>query len=156
MFSAHDEGVATLIPARRDLVFAALDGAVLVHMVRGECLAAAKISDRMLTVAGQSGSDVQQMNARGWAMIATHHLGELAARLTTLFDPVVATLVESSRQGARTFELRAATALGRLWADRNEKGRAHARLLPVLETLRDAEETVDVRRARACMTEWEA
>jgi hypothetical protein len=97
-------------------LFAALDGAVLVHMVRGECLAAARISDRMLTVAGQSGSDVQQMNARMWAMIATHHLGDLliaqghadaciqmgtpsnqAARLTTIFDPVVATLVESSR-----------------------------------------------------------
>jgi hypothetical protein len=69
----------------------------------------------MLTVAGQSGN-VQQMNARMWAMIATHHLGDLliaqwhagaciqlgtpsnqAARLTTIFDPVVPTLVESSR-----------------------------------------------------------
>ncbi len=97
-------------------LFAALDGAVLVHMSRGECLAAARVSDRMLMVAGQSGSDVQEMNARMWAMIATHHLGDLliaqqhadaciqmgtpsnqAARLTTLFDPVVATLVESSR-----------------------------------------------------------
>ena len=38
---------------------------------------AARISDRMLTVAGHSGSDVQQMNARMWAMIARHHLGDL-------------------------------------------------------------------------------
>ena len=85
-------------------------------MVRGECLEAAKISERMLTVAGQSGSDVQQMNAHMWAMIARHHLGDLliaqehadacismgtpsnqAARLITIFDPVVATLAESSR-----------------------------------------------------------
>ena len=338
-------------------LFAALDGAVIVHMVRGECLEAARISDRMLTVADQSGSDVQQMNARMWAMIATHHLGDLliaqrhadaciqmgtpsnqAARLITLFDPVVATLAESSRnlwmmgdtrgcrdrtrraielareirhpdslsfallfhgwmhgyredwetclrstaeaiafgsehglvqtvawnhcvhgwalahtgktadglvelqsaiedsvrimgqvamphflamlaevlilrgdharaldeiqriltvnetsrdryfnaelhrlaaechlalgepeaaeaalqqaietaraQGAKTFELRATTALGRLWADRNEKGRAHALLQSVCEVLRDAEETIDVRRARACLREW--
>ena len=338
-------------------LFAALDAAVIPHMVRGECLAAATISDRMLAVADQSGSDVQQMNARMWAMIARHHMGELltaqrhaeacipmgtpanqAARLITIFDPVVATLAESSRnlwmmgdtracldhtrraielareirhpdslsfalcfhgwmhgyredwetclrsteeaialgpehglvqtmawnhcvhgwatahtgktadglaelqsaiedsvrimgqiamphffamlaevlilrgdharaldeieriltvnktsgdryfnaelhrlaatchlalgepqaaeaalqqaietaraQAAKTFELRATTALGRLWADRNEKGRAHALLQSVCETLRDAEETVDVRRARACLMEW--
>jgi hypothetical protein len=95
---------------------AALNGAFSVHMVRGECPAAARISDRLLTVADQSGSDVQQMNARMWAMIATHHLGDLliaqrhadaciqmgtpsnqAARLVTIYDPVVATLAESSR-----------------------------------------------------------
>ena len=63
--------------------------------------------------------------------------------------------IETARaQGAKTFELRATTAVGRLWADRNEKGKAHALLQSVCETLRDAEETVDVRRARACLTEW--
>ena len=97
-------------------LFAALAGAYMVHIIRDECPAAARISDRMLAIAEQSGSDVQQMNARMWAMIATHHLGELAAsqrhadvcialgtpanqatRLTSMFDPVVATLAESSR-----------------------------------------------------------
>jgi predicted ATPase len=338
-------------------LFAALDGAFVVHLIRGECQAAARIGERMLAVAGQSGSVVQEMNARMWAMIVAHHRGELldaqrhadaciqlgtpsnqAARLTTLFDPVVATLVESSRnlwmmgdtrgcrdrtsraielareirhpdsfsfallfhgwmhgyredwetclrssaeaiafgsehglvqtmawnhcvhgwalaqtgktadglvelqsaiedsvrimgqiampqffamlaevlmlrgdharaldeiqriltanetrsdryfnaelhrlagachlalgepqaaeaalqqaietaraQGAKTFELRATTALGRLWADRNEKDRALALLQSVCEVLNDAEETVDVRRARACLMEW--
>jgi predicted ATPase len=63
--------------------------------------------------------------------------------------------IETARgQAAKTFELRATTALGRLWADRNEKGRAYALLQSVCEALRDAEETVDVRRARACLTEW--
>jgi serine/threonine protein kinase/predicted ATPase len=97
-------------------LFAALDGACFVHMVRGECDAAARIADRMLAIADQSGNDVSQMNARMWAMIARHHLGDLfaaqrhadacialgtpsnqAARLTSIFDPVVATLVESAR-----------------------------------------------------------
>jgi predicted ATPase len=63
--------------------------------------------------------------------------------------------IETARaQGARTFELRATTALGRLWADRGEKGSAHALLQSVCEILHDAEETVDVRRARACLMEW--
>jgi tetratricopeptide (TPR) repeat protein len=97
-------------------LFAALDGAAFVHMVRGECVEAARLADRMLTVATHSGDEVQEMNARMWAMIARHHLGELRvaqehadtcirmgtpsnqrARLTTIFDPVVATLAESSR-----------------------------------------------------------
>jgi hypothetical protein len=97
-------------------LFAALDGAFLVHMVRGECVAAAEISDRMLDVARQSGSEVQHMLARTWAMIARHHLGDLAAsqrhadiciqmgtpanqgaRLISILDPVVASLAESSR-----------------------------------------------------------
>jgi adenylate cyclase len=57
-------------------------------------------------------------------------------------------------QGARTFELRAATALGRLWFDRGEKQKAGALVQRVLDVLGDAEETVDVQRARACLIEW--
>jgi hypothetical protein len=77
---------------------------------------AAVLADRMLTGATQSGDEGQEMNAQMWAMIATHHLGELRvaqehadacipkgtpfnqrARLMTIFDPIVATLAESSR-----------------------------------------------------------
>jgi len=58
-------------------------------------------------------------------------------------------------QGAKTFELRAATALGRLWANRHEKTKAHALLQASLEALgADAEETLDIRCARVCLTEW--
>jgi predicted ATPase len=99
-----------------DSLFAALDGALLVNLIRGKCDVAADISDRMIGTADQSGSDVQQMNARMWAMVTRHHMGEFqeaqrhaqicvslgapsnqAVRLTTIFDPVVATLSESSR-----------------------------------------------------------
>jgi predicted ATPase len=338
-------------------LYAALDGAVIVHMVRGECLEAAAIADRMIAAAGHSGNEVQQLNALMWAVIGRHHLGELAVaekhavacirmatpatqavRLITIFDPVVAVLVESGRnlwilgdtrgalertnrglalarqighpdslsfalvfhawmhgyredwetcltssaeglafsaehglaqtrawnqcvhgwalahtgraadglvevqtgieesmrimgqiamsqfhamlaevliirgeparaldevqrmlmvtenshdryvnaelhrlaavchlalgeadaaeaalhqatevaraQGALTFELRAATALGRLWFDRGENGRARALVQGILDTLGDVEEAVDVRRARACLIEW--
>jgi len=99
-----------------DSLFAALDGAIVVNLIRGECVVAAEISERMIATAHRSGSDVQQMNARWWAMVTRHHMGEFgearrhaevcvslgtpanqAARLTTIFDPVVGTLSEWSR-----------------------------------------------------------
>ena len=99
-----------------DSLYVALDGAVFVNVCRGKCDVAAEIAERMITMAEQSGSDVQQMNARWWAMVARHHMGELAdaqrhahmcislgtplnqaTRRMTLFDPVVASLSESSR-----------------------------------------------------------
>jgi len=340
-------------------LFATLDASIFVQVVRGDCVDAARIADRMLSVARQSGSDIQGMNAHMWATIARHHLGQQliarahadacigmgsssnqGQRLTTIFDPVVAALAESSRivwmlgdtreslsraaravalareirhpdslsfallfhgwmqgyrenwdaclestaegiafctehglaqtmawhrcvhgwalahagkeadgtaelqsgiedstrimgqvamtnivamfaevliirgeharaldeigrilvvneahrddyfnaelhrleaacllsldepeaaeaaleraiaiareQGALTFELRAATALGRLWAGRNEQARAYERLQRVIEVLGDPEDVADVRRARACLMEWSA
>jgi tetratricopeptide (TPR) repeat protein/predicted Ser/Thr protein kinase len=99
-----------------DSLFAALTGAVLVHVGRAECPAAAQTAERMLAVAEQSSSEVQQVNARLWMAIIKHHMGELAAaqhhadicialgvrqnqsaRLTGIFDPVVGALAESSR-----------------------------------------------------------
>jgi predicted ATPase len=63
--------------------------------------------------------------------------------------------IETARaQGAKTFELRATTALGRLCAGRNQKDRALALVQSVCDRLYEAEETVDVRRARACLMEW--
>ena len=56
-------------------------------------------------------------------------------------------------QEAKTFELRAATALSRLWAARNQRDRARTLLQTVCESLGHAEDTVDVRRARACLSE---
>jgi predicted ATPase len=64
--------------------------------------------------------------------------------------------LETARaQGAKTFDLRAATTLGRLWASHHEKARAHTLLQSALDALGDAEDTVDVRRARACLAEWQ-
>ena len=58
-------------------------------------------------------------------------------------------------QRALTIELRAATALGRIWFDRGEQNGARALLQRALDALGgDAEQTVDVRRARACLSEW--
>jgi predicted ATPase len=56
-------------------------------------------------------------------------------------------------QEGKTFELRATTALARLWSARGEKDRARALLQPVCDAFRDAEETPDLRRARTCLVE---
>jgi serine/threonine protein kinase/predicted ATPase len=97
-------------------LFTAIDAVLFVHMVRGECVEAARIADRQLSVGRQSGSDDQQMNAHMWAAIARHHLGEQliarehadacirmgnafnqGRRLISIFDSVVGALAESSR-----------------------------------------------------------
>jgi predicted ATPase len=58
-------------------------------------------------------------------------------------------------QEAKTFELRAATALGRVWVNgRGEKAKAQALVRSTLEGLTDPEETVDVQRARSCLSDW--
>ena len=63
--------------------------------------------------------------------------------------------IETARsQRALTFELRATTALARLWAERNESGWARQRLQEILDGLEDAEETPDVRCARAYLKQW--
>ena len=57
--------------------------------------------------------------------------------------------IETARaQGALTFELRAATALGRLWAGRGDKDRARTLVKGTLDAMSDAEDTVDLPGAR--------
>jgi predicted ATPase len=121
-----------------------------VLILRGDHARALDEIQRILTV-NETSRD-RYFNAELHRLAAECHLalGEPEAAEAALQQAI-----ETARaQGAKTFELRATTALGRLWADRNEKGRAHALLKSVCDTLGDAEETVDVRRARACLTEW--
>jgi predicted ATPase len=121
-----------------------------VLILRGDHARALDEIQRILTV-NETSRD-RYFNAELHRLAAACHLagGELEAAEAALQQAI-----ETARaQGARTFELRATTALGRLWADRNEKGRARALLQSVCEALRDAEETVDVRRARACLMDW--
>jgi predicted ATPase len=119
-------------------------------MLRGDHARALDEIQRILTV-NETSRD-RYFNAELHRLAAACHLalGEPEAAEAALQQAI-----ETARaQAAKTFELRATTALGRLWADRNEKDRAHALLQSVCEVFPDAEETVDVRRARACLTEW--
>ena len=50
-------------------------------------------------------------------------------------------------QGARSWQLRAAISLGRLWRDRRQREQARALLGPILDTYEEGKDTADVRDA---------
>src|SRR5262249_41990321 len=56
-------------------------------------------------------------------------------------------------QGAKSFELRAATNLGRLWASQGKDTEAHALLSDVYAWFTEGLETPDLREARALLEE---
>jgi predicted ATPase len=118
-------------------------------IVRGEHARALDEIQRMLTITDTTRD--RYVNAELHRLAAACHL--------TLGEPEAAGValnqaIETARtQGALTFRLRAATALGRLWFDRGENEKASALLQGALEALGDAEETIDVRRARALLVE---
>jgi hypothetical protein len=95
---------------------AALSARWAVHMARGECAAAKAIGQRFEAVARSSDNAVLLIDAQMQSQIACHHLGELdeadrymtaivaaapnvpvADRLISIYDPVVGSLGESSR-----------------------------------------------------------
>jgi hypothetical protein len=112
----------------RTAAAAAFGATWIVCMVRGECLAAKEAGTRLASIARATNNDVLLVNANMHAQIACHHLGEFQEaqeyaaevralaprachpeRCISIFDPIVASLAESSRkQGATMFELRAA------------------------------------------------
>ena len=57
------------------------------------------------------------------------------------------------RQSAKSFELRAATSLARLWADRGQRQRARDLLAPVHAWFTEGFGTPDLRDAEALLAE---
>ena len=91
-----------------------------------------------------------------WYEPELHRLrGELALRQGHDASPAEpafrAALGLARRQGARTWELRAAMSVGRLWADRGERRRAHDLLAPAYGWFTEGFDTADLREARALL-----
>jgi DNA-binding winged helix-turn-helix (wHTH) protein len=107
-----------------------LGGRVFVRLVRAECAAARDAARELAEIAQRTHDDVLLSTAHMQAQIACHHLGEFAAadvhaaeverlarhlppegRFINVFDPVVASLSESSRNAWITGRLARAEAL---------------------------------------------
>lgn len=95
---------------------AALSATWMIRIVRGDCAAAKDAGTRLVELARASKNDVLLMNAHMHAQIACHHLGEFgearehcaaavslvprtssSSRRIMMFDPLAASLAESSR-----------------------------------------------------------
>ena len=92
-----------------------------------------------------------------WYEPELHRLrGELALRQGHDASPAEpafrAALGLARRQGARTWELRAAMSVGRLWADRGERRRAHDLLAPAYGWFTEGRGTPTQPRPRRCST----
>jgi predicted ATPase len=59
----------------------------------------------------------------------------------------------ASKQGAKTWELRAATSLSRLWRDQDGRAEAHALLSPIYGWFAEGFNTADLQDARALLNE---
>jgi predicted ATPase len=75
-------------------------------------------------------------------------LGESAKQAETCF---IGALGVAGKQQARSFELRAATSLARLWRDQGERQRAHDLLAPVYGWFTEGFDTRDLKEAKALL-----
>jgi predicted ATPase len=75
---------------------------------------------------------------------------ERAAEVEPRYHQALAVACE---QGARLWELRAATSLARLWADQDKRCEAHDLLVPIYGCFTEGFETADLKDAKALLDE---
>jgi predicted ATPase len=63
-------------------------------------------------------------------------------------------LTVARTQKARSYELRAATSLARLWRDQGKRAEAHSLLAPVYGWFTEGFDTPDLKEAKALLEEW--
>ena len=103
-----------------------------------------------LAVAAQTGQphfDAVLHRLDGDLLLAT---GGPADEAVARYHPALAIARE---QGARSFELRAATSLARLWRDQGKRAEAHALLAPVYAWFTEGFDTRDLQDAKALLDE---
>ena len=90
-----------------------------------------------------------------WFEAELHRLaGELLRSDRTQAESCFRRAIEvASKQGAKTWELRAATSLGRLWRDQDGRAEAHALLSPIYGWFAEGFNTADLQDARALLNE---
>src|SRR5262245_14448837 len=104
-----------------------------------------------LAVAAQTGQlfwDAELHRLDGDLLLAT---GRTADEAATRYHRALAIARE---QGARSFELRAATSLARLWRDQGKRAEARELLAPVYGWFTEGFDTRDLREAKTVLAEW--
>lgn len=112
--------------------------------------------DEGLKVVADGLQHAEQTQEHGFVAELHRTRGELlfvAGSLTEAEAALRQALQQSRSQQARSFELRAATALARLLADRGDHDNARAELAPVYDTFTEGHATRDLAAARSLLTQ---
>ena len=108
-----------------------------------------------LTVAQQSGQHYWEAEVHRMTGVLTLQAEESSRRDPSAESHFLRAIEIARRQRARSLELRAATNLGRLWADKGNVREAHALLSGIYSWFTEGFDTVDLREARALLEELE-
>jgi predicted ATPase len=117
------------------------------HLQAGQFGASLDVLDRAAEVAAETGEchyQAELYRLRGVVLTETGDAGEGAAWLQRAIDV-------ARQQQAKSWELRAATSLARLWAEQGERQKARDLLSPVYGWFTEGFDTADLRDARALL-----
>jgi hypothetical protein len=145
---------------RKDMLYPALDGLMTSHFSRGDLANAVRLGRDFLALTREDGRIAAQIIANmDWFEAELHRLrGEALLALS----PEQAAEAEASYhqalavardQGARLWELRAATSLARLWRDQGKRQQAHNLLAPVYDGFTEGFDTGDLKKAKELLNE---
>lgn len=113
-----------------------------------EALQALEEALSLASCSGERWQEAELHRLRGeMLLISSEHREEEAE---TCFQTA---LTLARAQTARSWELRAATSLARLWSDRGRREEAHAVLKPVLGSFTGGHDTADLRQARILLAD---
>jgi tetratricopeptide (TPR) repeat protein len=118
-------------------------------LVRGEPTAALAAAREGLEVAGATGERVWDAELHRLAGIALVGLNRLEEGQTA-FDEA---LIIARRQQAKSYELRTATSLARLWGEQGRRAAARELLTPIYGWFTEGFETADLKDAKALLAE---
>jgi predicted ATPase/class 3 adenylate cyclase len=121
-----------------------------IHAELGDCMTG-------LELLGEAYDGVRRTEVYLWQAELHWLEGELLSMSGASRARVEACFIEAlevaRRQEARSFELRAAASLARLWADQGKRARAHDLLAPVYHWFVEGFETADLKEAKALLDE---
>jgi class 3 adenylate cyclase/predicted ATPase len=128
------------------------------HCCRAEVLAEARRGDEALSCLAAAELIVKQTGASWWAAEIRRVRG-LSFMVAATQDPIQAIVnfegaIDLARaQLAKSWELRAAVSLARLWRDQSERRKAHDLLAPIYGWFTEGFDTADLKDAKALFDE---